>query len=420
MFLRSRNPLLIFLQSNHVCVTSKIQVDFRFNTYSKVLVIVSCRVLKFLHYLCFWGQGIFCWHSYWATMFGGPLKIRSPSGSRGFRSYPNNRSSAKMLWIYKQSRKNTRDGHTTNAILSTLKSCHVMSRHATSCHVMSSHFTSCHVMSRPVASCHVMSRHVTSWHVMSRHVTSCHAMPRHVTSRHVMSSYHVMLRDGMWCDVMPRHATSNHVMPRHVTSCHVMSRHVTSRHVTSCHVMSHHATSWHVMSHHVTSCHSCHVMPRHVTLCNAMSRLVTSCHVTSCHVMSRHVTSCHVMSRLVTSCHVVSRHATSLHVTSCHVMSRWLSRRVPIPYRISGIYLVIYYLINFLLIYHHIVILFISYTYFSDLKSSLKSCFCCQNLCLAFPWNFILLFIVFGKNFKFENHWGKHLKAAYLGMLNLW
>ena len=53
MFSRSGNPLLIFLQSYHVWVTSKIQVDFRFNTYSEVLVIVSCRILKFLHYLCF-------------------------------------------------------------------------------------------------------------------------------------------------------------------------------------------------------------------------------------------------------------------------------------------------------------------------------------------------------------------------------
>ena len=52
MFLGSRNPLLIFQQSYHVWVTSKIQVDSRFNTYSEVLVIVSCRVLKFLHYLC--------------------------------------------------------------------------------------------------------------------------------------------------------------------------------------------------------------------------------------------------------------------------------------------------------------------------------------------------------------------------------
>ena len=81
--------------------------------------------------------------------------------------------------------------------------------------------------------------------------------------------------------------------------------------------------------------------------CLIVNFIVMSRHVTSCHVMSRHVTLCHVMSRLVTSCHVVSRHATSLHVTSCHVMSRpvtschvmprWLSRRVPIPYRISGI-----------------------------------------------------------------------------------
>ena len=47
-------------------------------------------------------------------------------------------------------------------------SCHVTSRHVTSCHVMSRHVTSCHVMSRHVTSCHVMSRHATSCHVMSR------------------------------------------------------------------------------------------------------------------------------------------------------------------------------------------------------------------------------------------------------------
>ena len=51
MFSRSGNPLLIFLQSYHVWVTSQIQVDFRFNTYSEVLVNVSCRFLKFLHYV---------------------------------------------------------------------------------------------------------------------------------------------------------------------------------------------------------------------------------------------------------------------------------------------------------------------------------------------------------------------------------
>ena len=128
-------------------------------------------------------------------MFGGPRKFRSPTVSRGFRSYPNIRSSAKMLKIYKQSREKTLDGHTTNALLSTLLSCHVMSRHVTSCHVMSRHVTSCHVMLHHFTSCHVMSRHATSCHVMSRHVTSCHIMPRHVTLRHVIISCHVVLRD---------------------------------------------------------------------------------------------------------------------------------------------------------------------------------------------------------------------------------
>ena len=142
---------------------------------------------------------------------------------------------------------------------------------------------------------------------------------------------------------MSRHVTSCHVMSRHVTSCHVMSRHV-----TSCHVMSRHVTSCHVMPHHATSCTSCHVMARHVTSCHIMSY-----HVMSRHVTSRHVTSCPVMSRHVISCYVISRrksrdgHATnaSLSTDFFHTQSiqikhdrvRWLSRRLPIQYRISGI-----------------------------------------------------------------------------------
>ena len=237
MFLGSRNPLLIFLQSYHVWVTSKIQVDFRFNTYSEVLVIVSCRVLKFLHYLCFWGQGILCWHFYWATMFGGPRKFRSPSCSRGFRSYPNIRSSAKC----------------SKFISNRAKRCVMVTRPMLYCQLYC-HVTSCHVMSRHVTSCHVMLHHFTSCHVMPRHATSCHVMTRHVTSSHVLP-------------LMSCHATSCHVMSRYVTPCHVMSRPAMSRPAMSCHVMSRHVTS-------------CHVMPR----------CVTSCHVTSCHVVSRHVT----------------------------------------------------------------------------------------------------------------------------------
>ena len=97
MFSRSRNPFLTLLTSHLVRVTSKIQVNFRFNRYSEVLIIVSYRFSQFLQYLCFRGQGIHFWHSYWATMFGGPPKFRSSSGSRGFRFYPNIRSLTKML-----------------------------------------------------------------------------------------------------------------------------------------------------------------------------------------------------------------------------------------------------------------------------------------------------------------------------------
>ena len=139
-------------------------------------------------------------------------------------------------------------------------------------------------------------------------------------------SYHV-------CETSKiRHATSCYVMPRHATSCHLKSRHV-----TSCHVMPRHATS-------------CHVMLRHATSCRVMSG---QGHVTSCHVVSRHVTSGQAMSRYVTSRHVVSyRKSRDCHTSNAslstdffhtqliqvrHNRVRWLSRRVPIPYRISGI-----------------------------------------------------------------------------------
>ena len=140
----------------------------------------------------------------------------------------------------------------------------------------------------------------------------------------------------------------------HVTSCYVMSRNSRkSRHVTSCHVISPYLMSCHVMSRNVTSCH---VMSRHVT-----SRLATSCHVMPRHVVSRHVTSCHV-----TSCYVVVRHVRRKsrdgHTTNAplstdffhtqfiwikHDRVRWLSRRLPIPYRISGIWSSLFYFILF-------------------------------------------------------------------------
>ena len=82
MFSRSRNPLLTFLLSYHVWVTSKIQVNFRYRRYSKVLMILSYKFLKFLQYSCLRGQEIHCWHSYWATMFGWPRKSRSTSGKK--------------------------------------------------------------------------------------------------------------------------------------------------------------------------------------------------------------------------------------------------------------------------------------------------------------------------------------------------
>ena len=128
MFSRSRNPLLTFLLSYDVWVTSIIQVNFRFERYwwfcfmnfwnfhtirvfeiresiadistelpclgnlenpgklpiqdvlGGILVNVSYSFLKFLDYPCFWGQRFHCWYFYRATMFGWPRKSRLTSG----------------------------------------------------------------------------------------------------------------------------------------------------------------------------------------------------------------------------------------------------------------------------------------------------------------------------------------------------
>ena len=49
-------------------------------------MIMSYRVRKFLHYLCFWGQGIYCQHYHSATMFERPRNSRSTSDAGGTRS----------------------------------------------------------------------------------------------------------------------------------------------------------------------------------------------------------------------------------------------------------------------------------------------------------------------------------------------
>ena len=87
MFSRVRNPFLIFLLSYRVSVTSKIQANFRYKRYLKVLMIVSNEFLKYLHYLCFRGWGIHFWYLYWATMFRWLRKSRSTSGTGGTWRY---------------------------------------------------------------------------------------------------------------------------------------------------------------------------------------------------------------------------------------------------------------------------------------------------------------------------------------------
>ena len=92
MFSRVRNPFLIFLLTYHVWVTSKIQVNFRYRRYLKKLLIVSYRFLKFSHYLCFRGRRIHFWYCYLASMLVCPRKSRSTSGTGG--------TDDSVLWIF--------------------------------------------------------------------------------------------------------------------------------------------------------------------------------------------------------------------------------------------------------------------------------------------------------------------------------
>ena len=147
MFSRSGNPLLIFLQSYHVQVTSKIQVDFRFNRYSGVLVTSGHLPVQEVFEVT---QTFVPWQKC-SNFISSRTKVAG--------------------WSHDQR---------LNIVNFIVISRHVMSGHVTSCHVMSCHIMPRHVTScsRPVTSCHFMSRHVTSCHVMSRQVTSCHVMSR--------------------------------------------------------------------------------------------------------------------------------------------------------------------------------------------------------------------------------------------------
>ena len=133
MFSRSNNPLLAFLLNYPVQVILEIQVNFRYRGTDDcvlyisghfftvhdfeikqqnfdittelpclsdlknsgqypdqaVLMILSYGFLKFLYYLGFQSQGIYCWYSYWATSFRWLQKSGSTFGFRGFWGHPN-------------------------------------------------------------------------------------------------------------------------------------------------------------------------------------------------------------------------------------------------------------------------------------------------------------------------------------------
>ena len=216
MFSRSGNPLRIFQQSYHVWGTSKIQVNFRFKTYSEVLVNVFYRFLKFLDYPCFWGQRIQCWNFYRATMFGWPRKSKLTSGTSN--KYP------EVLVIV---------------------SCRFLKFLHHSCFLGQRtiwwHSYWATMFGRPQNSGHLLVQEVFEvtqtfipWQKSSKFISSRAKVARRSHDQRFIVNFVVMSRNVMSCHVMPRYATSCHVT--------VMSSHVMSRHVTSSHVMLRHVT----------------------------------------------------------------------------------------------------------------------------------------------------------------------------------
>ena len=228
MFSRSKNPLLTFLLSYHVSVTSKTRVIFRFERYWCFCLINfwnfhTIHIFEVREFIADISSELPC-----SSDLGNPgrLPVQKVLGGdcvsvdiRNFFTFyifevreffADNPIELQCLGELKNSGhlpvqedfeitrtfipwqkwpelavvRKSKDVHTIKALLSTLLSCHVMSRHVTSCHVMSRHVTPCHFMPR-----HVMSRHLTSCHVMSHHVTSCSATSCHVKSRHVTSCH---------------------------------------------------------------------------------------------------------------------------------------------------------------------------------------------------------------------------------------
>ena len=215
MLSRSGNPLLIFLQSYHVWVTSKIQVEFRFKTYAEVLVNVSYRFLILFDYSCFWVQEIHCWYFYRATMFGWPRKSRYTSGSTRTRRY---------CWLCLVEFWN----FFTNYVFEVRE---FFADIPTELPCLRDLENTGHLLVQEVIK---DTQTFVSWQKCSKFISN-RAKRRVMVTR-------PMLNCQLYC-----HVTSCHIMSHHVTSCLVISRHVIAHLVTSCHVMPHHFTSSHVM-----------------------------------------------------------------------------------------------------------------------------------------------------------------------------
>ena len=243
MSLKSRNPLLTFLLSYHVWVTSKIQVNFRFERYWWYCL-MNCWNFQTIH--------VFEVRESIADIFTELLCLNylKNLGQLPVQGYL--RGTDNFIWwiftisslfMFSRSRNPlltfllSYDFWVTSIIQVNFRferywwfclmnfwnfyTIRVFGVRESIADISTElpcvgHVTSCYVMSRNSRK----SRHVTSCYVMSRNFTLCHVMPRHVTSCHVMSRF---------CHVMSRHVLPGHVTSCHVTSCYVRARHVTSK-----------------------------------------------------------------------------------------------------------------------------------------------------------------------------------------------
>ena len=235
MFSRSGNPLLIFIHSNHVWVTSKIQVDFRFNTYLEVFLNVWHRFLKFWSFL---GQGIQCDISTELPCLDDPKNLG--------QLLSDSRVTQKYWWLYLMDfynfftiyvvkiKETIADIPTELRYLSDLENPSQLPVWVVLV-ILSYEFLNFHTScfrGQGIHCWYFYRATMFGWPRKSRWTSSSTGSRRYWSK--MLSIYkqsrksHRMVKQPLfycqfYCHVRSRHVTSCHVMPCHVTSCHIRS-----------------------------------------------------------------------------------------------------------------------------------------------------------------------------------------------------